>query len=692
MAAWVAGPLGERHAITRVNKPVPPDGMALFTRAWAPTTRTLAPATEVVLADLAPALPLRAGAEYRATVRSVRRGVVDTPIPEGGLVLAGSGSAGAWLATSVRAGARITLGIDLQGASGRPWTDVAEAIGGGPSFLLRGGEVPPETMAAAGIHPRTAAGVHGRTLWLVTVDGRRPPDSTGVTLLELATILRSLGATDAVNLDGGGSTTFAARRPGEAGLAVLNRPSDGYERAVGNALAVFTSATPTGRLARLFAQPPDVLLLPGGRQRVSLSATDERLFPMPVPAGGVQWSIEPGGEKVAAIDGTGTLTALAPGRAVAIARPAPLLGEPSVQAMVPVEVTETVDEVRIVPGALAVEPQGSASFTVQALSNGRLAAVDPQAVRCSVEGVDAWVDGAWTIQAAQAPGDGWLRCSVAGARAEAVVTVGKPPAVLSEFESLDGVVAAAVRAVAEVNLAQRPSPVRSGTYALALRYDFTGSAAGTRAAYAVWPQGLALEGRPERLGLWVYGDGRRHWLRATLYDAARPSGLGVPIDLTPAGGIDWVGWRHVEAAVPGDLRPPVVLGRIYVAETDSSRADAGVIYLDRLRAIYSGAAEDVQGPELELVHPAPGAALPHGTRAIRVRIRDGGVGVDPSSIVAAVDGQPVHVDYDPRRQEATLELDQPLSPGVHVVVVDALDKAGNPPALPLSAALLVRET
>jgi hypothetical protein len=83
-------------------------------------------------------------------------------------------------------------------------------------------------------HPRTMAGVRrDGSLLLVTVDGRRPGWSAGVTLQEGARVMRSLGARDALNLDGGGSTAMAVR-----GRRV-NLPSDpGGERPVSDAILV----------------------------------------------------------------------------------------------------------------------------------------------------------------------------------------------------------------------------------------------------------------------------------------------------------------------------------------------------------------------------------------------------------------------------------------------------------------------
>jgi exopolysaccharide biosynthesis protein len=88
---------------------------------------------------------------------------------------------------------------------------------------------------AASRHPRTAVGVapDQSTLWLVVVDGRQPEHSLGMTLPELAGLFGALGAPEALNLDGGGSSVMVLRG------RVVSRPSDaGGERAVVNALVL----------------------------------------------------------------------------------------------------------------------------------------------------------------------------------------------------------------------------------------------------------------------------------------------------------------------------------------------------------------------------------------------------------------------------------------------------------------------
>jgi hypothetical protein len=169
------------------------------------------------------------------------------PIPPRGSVLAGTGDAADWLRAHARAGARVTVATTLRSERGRlaPGPGLG-VVNGGPR-LLRGGR-PAITAEAEGFdhpddpgfyyafglrrNPRTIAGVTraGRLL-LVAVDGRAPGYSAGLDFEEEAAVMRALGARDAVNLDGGGSTTMMVRD------RMVTRPSDATgERPVGDAV------------------------------------------------------------------------------------------------------------------------------------------------------------------------------------------------------------------------------------------------------------------------------------------------------------------------------------------------------------------------------------------------------------------------------------------------------------------------
>ena len=96
-------------------------------------------------------------------------------------------------------------------------------IGSGPMMLQDGQRIDMGTGAFVTLrHPRTAIGTSGNKVYLVTVDGRSKGNSLGVNLNELANILKWLGAENALNLDGGGSTTMYIEGQPENGI--VNRP------------------------------------------------------------------------------------------------------------------------------------------------------------------------------------------------------------------------------------------------------------------------------------------------------------------------------------------------------------------------------------------------------------------------------------------------------------------------------------
>lgn len=93
-------------------------------------------------------------------------------------------------------------------------------------------------------YPQTAIGVTAdHHLILFVADGRQPAFSAGMTYEEVAKTLLEFGAVDAISFDGGGSATLAMQ-DSDGQVHVLNRPSDGMERAVGNNLAVILPQPP----------------------------------------------------------------------------------------------------------------------------------------------------------------------------------------------------------------------------------------------------------------------------------------------------------------------------------------------------------------------------------------------------------------------------------------------------------------
>ena len=178
-------------------------------------------------------------------VTAIRRDAGRTPIPRDGLVLSYGGldppEPLAWL----EPGAAVSVVTTWKTAGGLDETILQEAsdIVNGAGLLIRGGQAVTNWHAVESLkpdtftdirHPRTLIGVDRRGfVWLIVVDGRQPDYSAGMTFAELARLCARLELQDALNLDGGGSTTMVVK-----GL-IVNRPSDATgPRPVSDAIVV----------------------------------------------------------------------------------------------------------------------------------------------------------------------------------------------------------------------------------------------------------------------------------------------------------------------------------------------------------------------------------------------------------------------------------------------------------------------
>lgn len=219
----------ETQRLDGVNRPRGPDEIVVFTPQIGSAAVTDATGYEVV-------------------VRSGR--VVDTQdnaggasIPSDGFVVSARGEGAAWLRRVARKGARVRVAMALtpvDPSDRNHWSSAEDIVGAGPRLVTDGRvdiTTEREKMLPAfrtDLHPRTAIAslVDGRALLLVA-DGRQPPERVGLALDDLASLLIELGARDAINLDGGGSTTMVLN--GE----MVNVPSDSTgERPVSDAIIV----------------------------------------------------------------------------------------------------------------------------------------------------------------------------------------------------------------------------------------------------------------------------------------------------------------------------------------------------------------------------------------------------------------------------------------------------------------------
>ena len=213
--------------ITGVNSLPQPGGVTVFMPQYGPLTP-----------------PVALGAVVRRDiVERVPSGRI--LIPRDGYVLTACEGDTEFLG-HLRPGQRLALSLDLD-----PDLHVVNALGGGPRLVKRGRAFVPfawESFSSPLTWRRAARTAVGITalgkLLLVTVDGgsRQNP---GMTLPEMGDLMVSLGAQDAMNLDGGGSATMVV------GGRIVNAPSDGFERMVASALVVLRRPVESDRVVKI---------------------------------------------------------------------------------------------------------------------------------------------------------------------------------------------------------------------------------------------------------------------------------------------------------------------------------------------------------------------------------------------------------------------------------------------------------
>lgn len=221
---------GQRR-ILGINEPPRANRTTLYTRAWGARTPAENGGAQAIIQPFPATKP---NTPLTGVVTQYVSGG-NQPIPDGGAVLVARGGQAGFLSAEAPIGANVTVLLTLT----PPWSNVLEALGGGPIIVREGKPVFRSlegftTDQLAYRHPRTGVGqtADGRIL-LVAVDGRQPGYSTGLTNFELALTMMRLGCVTASALDAGGSTTMAFDGK------LLNRPSDpGGERAVAETLTL----------------------------------------------------------------------------------------------------------------------------------------------------------------------------------------------------------------------------------------------------------------------------------------------------------------------------------------------------------------------------------------------------------------------------------------------------------------------
>ncbi len=498
--------------------------------------------------------------------------------PSLGAVLSGHGWARDFLDSSIFVGDTVSVLLLLHPTN---QAVLKELIGGTPRIIrdgVRSVEWEAESVGSSFAHdrhPRTAVGytADSTTVFFFTVDGRQGGYSVGMSLFELADYMLQWGVYQGVNLDGGGSTTMVVEGD------VVNRPSDGNERSVGNAIMVVSRA-PVTELAYITFPWDETHTLVESQLQLSVAGTDIYYNPLTLDSDSILWSCDPG---IGSISETGLFSAAAEeGSGNIIAS----LG--AISDTLLIHVTDIASLV-LTPDPVVLEVDDLQVMSAQARDGfGNLIQVDYSSYTWWVTPSVASISQNGVVQA-QHPGSGTIEASYHGVSASVPLLVGNTVNVIvDDFSNTSQfTLSGAVIDLSSCSLVTDTTHFISSPSSGRLTYSLV--TGGTSVLYMNC--NIPISGTPESVAINVYGDNSGHWIRGEFKNA---SGEKFIVNFTEASpGINWENeWRELSVMIEdatvhwgnpnATLSYPITWTKLYLAETDDNNKNDGSLLFDNL--------------------------------------------------------------------------------------------------------------
>ncbi|MEE6295661.1 phosphodiester glycosidase family protein [Georgenia wangjunii] len=577
-----------RMPLTGVNTSnFPGDGVAVFNSEWGTYAR-------------ANNLPDRAGAvevwiDASSSVITTAQPVGEGEIPASVRVIVAPAGPLADQLRGLDAGDTVQTSYSVRSDADR----AVVAVGGQAGQTLVGdGEV--RTFGDKSVHPRTAVGLDdgGTRLILAAVDGRTTL-SRGLSLDELAVFMRDLGADNALNLDGGGSTTLVSQEPGEDGAEVINSPSDGVEREDANGLGVIvekgSGVVQAYTVRPALAADDAARVFPGLHRPLEALGYDENHHAVASPA--EAWTSSD--EAVATVT-DGVLTAVAPGRTTVTAAAGDATGQLGVHVLGDLARIEATRSVLAMPSPEAVAQLGVIGYDARGFS----APID--AADVTVTGADGLLSleagsaSTFDVSALVETGSANLTLAVGDAEAEVSVLIGVNDVAVTTFDDAASWYTAGARSTNVL----APGEGRDGS-GLAMTIGFD-EQSGTRTANMYPSTDLSFfepfDGQLQEVGAWFKGDGDGN--PATYFTLIDADGRAQYIYGPRVEGTEW---QYISVPVPQTLASPVRFRSLALYESAAANQYRTTVQVDDVQAVVAPLAE---APQVERFHDA--AVVPAG--------------------------------------------------------------------------------
>ncbi len=588
------------------------------------------------------------GGRISCTVQQVLFSEKSIDIPAGSLVLSVNSKGDSWLVnalTSLQPGE--TIDLDFSSTDTR-WKNAVTAVGGLYKMVTNGVIEPDLDTAQA---PRTAVGIRpdGSTVFYA-VDGRQSGYSVGASMEQVAQRLVELGCTEAVCMDGGGSTTLGISKPGENSFNVMNRPSDGAQRAISNALFLVADPAGGGNAQQLALSPGDAIVLTGSQisfsavsvdrlgQRVDTLSTDQISYEF--PGGSIANGILSAGSKA----GTFTLTA----------RAGQLTGEAMITVVdSPSKLTLYDESTGVELPSVHLEPGGTLNLAAGAFyQNLPLYCTDRDFIWSVSDGVGT-IDQNGTLRASPTNSTGTITLTIGSCTASFPLTVSGQIHTVETFEGdfLHMTGSASAQITPESNL----NYVRFGRQSGRLIYDTQSDPQND----SVW---LSLLEGEKYLTLWVYGDGSRNSLVAPVM----LNNGSVQDEMIAT--LNFSGWKQLVLPLPSGAKQVLAL-----KITSTGNVPQGTIWLDQVTSSNQIFPDNTVPSVTAALSPI---LLEEGTAFLLKATVTDNMGQDftANDLSVSYDGLPLTFTIT----ESGLTAQLPLQDGfAHRITVTATDSSGN---------------
>ena len=519
-------------------------------------------------------------------VKEIRENQEAVEIPKDGFVVSALGTAADYMKQNFKKGTKVELDIEME----LDIDEVKMAVSGG-AMLVEDGKVP-EKFASniTGSHPRTAVGLSkdNEKVYLITVDGRQKK-SIGMTQTELAEFLIEKGVYNALNLDGGGSTTMVARKPGESSIKTINSPSGGTLRMVTNAIGVYNTKK-TSSLSKLIIKLPEENVFVGCERTFEVLGYDKYYNPVEIDLDEIDWSFE--GVNVSIEDNK-----IIAGNEAGTAKITAKKGK--VQTTISLDVLSTPNELLVTPKESTLYLGEDVEFEITAKNkNGYYASIENNELKYEVLSGDGEIVGNKYIPRAE--GSHLISISAGNAVTYATVTVGASnEEILNDFETENFKFVSYPSAVkGDVELSNKEK--YEGKKSAKLDYDFTTIDA-TRAAYLRFDEPIELTEDAKSVNFMVYSEEEKvEDIKLKMIDAKGTTVYALVNEGIPSGE-----WTKISYDLT-NISLPATLTDIYVAQDNKDEKNKGTIYVDNLSIVTetcvellkTKAPEDKKGEDL----------------------------------------------------------------------------------------------